>query len=539
MYKLIFADDEALVRNNVARLLQWETCGFTLTGCCSNGYELVEQVKRDPPDLVIADINMPFINGIEAAREIRQEFPEVKIAFLTGHDDFDYARQAIDLHVMKYILKPVTAGSLTEILGEFREALDKEYQQAGNLKHLSAFYQENRAVLQSLFLNSLFAGKITDKEAAEKVNMLELGYLNGTIFQTAVILPDPLPSDCGFSQESPEMALFAIYNMAKELMEIRGTGSAVLGSKDVTAIACGSEGVPYLDRAFTSCLEELRAVVEKHLQFTVTIGKGAPCRKYSEISVSYAGGLAALGYRESIGRNRVISIQDIEPERQDVKVYGRTEEERLIAAIKLADDEAMESLLTEISGRFLEPAGPEQQRFCTFSVLLSILREAENLGLDTNEILPERDLKEVFEMRVAPEMLDLMRKACQRMINSVLLRRKKSCSAAVDQARQIIAEHLADPELSADFVSDTLHLSASYFRALFKKEIGATFVNYLTELRMEKAKDLILTSGKKNYEIAEETGYADPHYFSYCFKKYYKMSPNEFRDSIHKGNGEL
>lgn len=533
MYKLIFADDEALVRNNVARLLQWETCGFTLAGCCSNGYELVEQVKRDPPDLVIADINMPFINGIEAAREIRQEFPQVKIAFLTGHDDFDYARQAIDLHVMKYILKPVTSESLTEILREIRAEIDEEYRQAGNLKALSAFYQENRAVVQSLFLNGLLSGTVTDQEAKEKVGMLELNCLDASDFQTAVILPDPMPSDCGFSQESPEMALFAIYNMGKELMETREVGMAVLGGKDVTLIACGRSGAPYLDRAFTSCLEELRAVVEKHLHFTVTVGKGAPCRRCSEICHSHEGSLAALGYRESIGRNRVISIQDIEPKRQDFKVYCRVEEERLVAAIKLADSEQVEALLGELSSALLEPAGPVQQRFCTFSILLSLLREADTLGLNTDEILSESDLQEVFAMRVAPEMLELIRKTCRSMMKSVQLSRKKSCSAAMDQARQIIAEHLTDPELSADFVSDTLHLSASYFRALFKKEIGATFVNYLTEMRMEKAKDLILTSGKKNYEIAEETGYADPHYFSYCFKKYYGKSPNEFRESIH------
>lgn len=190
MYKLIFADDEALVRNNISKLVQWEENGFELAGCCSNGHELLEMVEKDPPDLVITDINMPFISGIEVARQIRSEYPTIKIIFLTGYDDFNYAKQAIDLNVTKYILKPISAHELTACLHEVRRILDNEHLQSRNIESLKSFYNQNKEVLQNSFISSLLTNEVSAVEAEKNVELLGLDYLVAQRFQVAVFMGD-------------------------------------------------------------------------------------------------------------------------------------------------------------------------------------------------------------------------------------------------------------------------------------------------------------------------------------------------------------
>jgi two-component system response regulator YesN len=177
--------------------------------------------------------------------------------------------------------------------------------------------------------------------------------------------------------------------------------------------------------------------------------------------------------------------------------------------------------------------GVSQQRCCILTLLMGLIREAENIGIVDNEIVSESEMKNVFDMWSTDEMETLALNSAVKLMNCIAQNRKNSCTAVIEQAKNIIAERYKDSDLSLDDVCDALHLSASYFRAVFKKETGTTFVNYLTELRMEKAKDLILTTAMKNYEVATETGYIDPHYFSYCFKKHFKMSPNELRESVN------
>ncbi len=531
MYKLIFADDEAVVRNNIARLVDWNSCGFEMIGCCSNGHELLELVEKDIPDLVITDINMPFLTGIEASQCLKKDYPSIKIVFLTGYNDFNYAQKAIDLKVMKYILKPVTAESMLQSLKEIREVLDEEYRQSTNMVQLEEFYQQNLPMLQSVFLNNLFTDGVSDREAEQKLRFLKLNFLDKKSFQIAVIMNDPIPQENDFAQESDDLIDFAIYNISKEVMETYCIGTAIYSSNKVIAIA-GYDDAAKLN-SFSSCLEEIRTAIETHLHFTVTVGKGCVCGHWSELRTSYEEALAALSYRNSVGDNRVIFIKDIEPQRRSTTAFDKNLEMQFLSAVKMGDLQSTQKIVHEcMQATENRQGGISLQRYCTLTILMCLLREADNIGISEEEIVAESDMKSVFDMWSTDKMEAIACGSAEKLLNGIVQNRKNSCSAAVEKAKKIIAERYKHPDLSLDEVSEFLHLSASYFRAVFKKETGTTFVNYLTELRMEKAKDLILTTGMKNYEIASEIGYSDPHYFSYCFKKHFKMSPNELRESL-------
>ncbi len=532
MYKLIFADDEALVRNNIAKLIDWNKCGFELIECCANGHELLEAVEKETPDLVITDINMPFLTGIEAAQRIKRDFPTVKIAFLTGYNDFNYAQKAIDLKVVKYILKPVTVDGMVSALGEIKEILDNEYVLHANINQMEEFYKQNLPMIQSIILNDMLIGSISEKESEKRLSLLDQKFASAQSFQTAVIMSDRISEGNDFWDESEELINFAIYNISKEIIEANNIGTVIFSDKKVTAIARYYNQEKQMN-IFSNCLEEIRCNIEKHLQFTVTIGKGCVYPHFSKLHISFDEALAALSYKSFIGGNRIIYIKDIEPQRRSTVAFDKNIEMQLLSAIKLGDTKEIKQIVDLIFENITkERGGVVQHQFCSFSILLSILREAEYIGVDTSNIVTQSDLKSIFEMWDVDEMKPKVMCCAEKLSKCIVQSRKNSCSAAIEKAKTYISENYKNPDLSVDTVSESLHLSASYFRALFKKEIRSTFGSYLTELRMEKAKDLILTTSLKNYEIATQIGYSDPHYFSYCFKKYFKKSPNELRESL-------
>ncbi|NMA65186.1 MAG: response regulator [Clostridiaceae bacterium] len=242
MYKLIFADDEALVRNNITKLIQWEKNGFELVGCCANGHELLEMVEKEPPDLVITDINMPFISGIDAARQLKSDFPTVKIIFLTGYDDFSYAQQAIDLNVEKYILKPVSAQDIIDCLNDMKKILDNERLQSRNISSLKSFYYQNITMLQNSFINSLLTSEVSDIEAAKKVELLGLKHLAARQFQVAVFMGDSSQSK-EWKGESASLMNFAVWNITKEIIEGRRMGTAIISDEYVVALLTNMNNV--------------------------------------------------------------------------------------------------------------------------------------------------------------------------------------------------------------------------------------------------------------------------------------------------------
>ncbi len=533
MYKLIFADDEALVRNSVAKLIQWGKSGFELVGCCSNGHELLEMVEKDTPDIVITDINMPFVSGIEVARKLKSDYPTVKIIFLTGYDDFNYAQQAIDLKVLKYILKPVTAENLSDCLDKTKKILDNECLQRRNVALLEDFYYQNKAVLQNIFLNCLFTTEVSDAEVVKKLEFLELDFLASKQFQVAILMGDDIRNE-EWNNESERLMNFSVYNISKEIIKDREMGSAIIGNGSIIALLTNANDIDeenWKEEAII-VLEEIRASIEKHLEFTVSVGVGSVYHSYNNIHRSYDEALSALGYRYAIGTNRIIIINDIEPQRNNAPVFSKEKELQLLASIKANNKNEMFEIVDSLINDAACHTNMEQLRSYVISMIINIVREAESINLDTQELLRFGDIRYVLDLKTVKELQDTVLKVCGSLMESISQNRKNSCSAFIEQAKCFIQEHFANYNISVDMVSQHLHLSTSYFRAIFKKETGTTFVNYLTELRMKKARDLICSTNMKIYQIAEAVGYSDPHYFSYCFKKHFDMAPNDLRESL-------
>lgn len=524
MYKLVFADDEGMVRNNIKRIIDWEGSGFKLVGCVSNGAELIEKVEQENPDVVITDISMPFVDGIEAARSIREEHPATKILFLTGHDDFDYAQQAVDLKIEKYILKPITASKLRDVLDKLKSQLDKEKANKRDVEFLAKFRDEHIQSVRYGFINDLLLSQKIDEKVIEDKANLGIPALEGDKFQVALILDDGYSDVDVWKGVSQDLIAYAIFNIAQELVEESQLGTALI-----------VEGVPTLvlsnyddkDKSFKTeqLLTEILTIIDRYLGFTATIGVGRVYSSISQLNLSYREARSALWYRHLEGHNQLLLIDDMEPHRDQDITFQRNQETDLMSAVRTQDQVRIEDIIHNAT---LVSNG-DANKIQVMGILLAILREAEYAKISLEEITSSIDINTVLYAR--PEVINNMLLETAKIVSEKIGKQRESkFSDTIKKSVDYIEKNLNDPDLSVKTISKQVHLSVSYFRSIFKKEMGITIGNYINQERMEKAKKLITTTEMKNYEVAEKIGFTDPHYFSYSFKRYFDKTPSEVRE---------
>lgn len=417
MYKVIFADDEKLVRNRIGQIIQWEEAGFQLVGCCANGYEVMEVIDKVVPDLVVLDINMPFITGIDAAKQIKNSYPHVKIVFITGYTEFEYAKSAIDLGALKYMVKPVTADDFRDLLAEVKALLDRENAHMQKVSQLEHLYQE----AQKMVLQDILSDPNINQSIYGRVRNQNLPWTEETHFQVAVIKVDEIHEGQLWTAGDGKSMVYAVANIAAELAV--KNGYALVKDESVVLLGAGEKDMD-LQVEMQDYMSTILHVAEHMLNFTVSAGLGQVCQGCASIYGSYVEAIQALELRSKHGGNKLYTKEDLE------KSYTR--------------------------------------------------------------------------------------------------------HTAVWDAIRYIEDNYATPDLSVDDISSQLHISPSYLRSLFKRQMGNTIVAHITKVRMEKALELLKEGSLKNSNIAEVVGYTDSHYFSYCFKRFYGISTAEMRAKVKK-----
>lgn len=547
MYKLILAEDEEDVREGIIGQIDWERYGFEVVEQAENGKEAAELVDRLLPDVVVTDIQMPFMNGLQLAEYIRSRHPGTKIIILTGYDEFEYAQRAIKLQIDEYILKPFSSRELIEVLLKVKTVIESEIAEKENIHVLSEHYRKSLPILREQFLSSLVSRRLRPEEIAAKSR--EYGIpLSGDWFQSSVISldyirgPGAAEADHRVSLRDTgdrNLQLFAVLNIAEEICLKHGFGRVFIHRDDLVMLSslAGKDESEMTGRTL-AVLEEIRQNVQRFLKLTVTIGAGTVCRTPELLFRSFADALQALDYRLILGNNRVIWIEDVESRTSRLPVYDELTEQSLIRTVKLGTVQELTEIINELFGTLDgSQVTASEYRIFLLEILTSILRVAKESGSETNELfgpgiasLP--DMNKFNNMEDAKQwIIDI----CTRLMNHIAQERQSSYKQLVEQAKHFIKSHYDDSDISIGRVCQHLHISTGYFSSIFKKETKLTFVSYLLQIRLEAAKELLRTTELKAFEIADKIGFTDPNYFSFCFRKKYGQSPKEYKNGARGG----
>ena len=525
-YKVLLVDDEADVMDVIEHKINWEEFGFTVIGKAQNGMKALEIAEKEQPDVVITDIKMPYMDGLELSRRLRKENPGIRIMILTGFDEFEYAKEAVHLEVEEYVLKPVNAEELSKCMIRVKESLDRERDEKLNIKKLEQYYMESLRVLQINFLSSLIEGSVQDQDIDKFMKDYQIP-LKGPAFCCVVFhasenhIPDNMTAP---------LLTMSVQREAKEKLEDEWKSEifTYLGNVVMLVELKSEEDASRL----TDACDWFCKWAERFLGGVLTAGVGKVCNDLHTINISYESAREAVSYRVLYGAGRSINIGDIAPKGQQLSMQIEDiEMNNLFKAIHLGVREDIEKAVMDMVKRLQGKAQTvTRYNFAALEIVGHLYRFCGNNYMKFEDHMG--DVKNPYE--AIPQMddrtfTDWIIRVALSISEELKNARTSSLRYLITEAKNIVRDDYADCNLSLDVVCTRLGVSNSYFSSIFKKETGQSFISYLTEYRMTQALHLILETNEKSYEIAEQVGYADANYFSYVFKRQYGMSPAKYR----------
>lgn len=527
MYRVLLVDDEEDVREGLVVEVDWEALDLRIVGLAENGREALEMAERVEPDIVITDISMPFMDGLELARRLRERNPLVKLVILTGYDEFDYARQAVSLSVDEYLLKPFSAAHLTELLTRLRAQMEAEITEREDVQQLREHYRTSLPLLQADLIATLLHRQKSSAYILSRASQCGLE-LTGRRYGVSILTLHP--------SEDPELKLFAALNIAAEVWAEHKAGHAFLHQETVVLLYVEPlktlEGTQVeAENLQQQVLENVIRSIRHYLRVPVTIGSSRLVDSLPEVKHAYEDALLALDYRLVPGTDSLIYIADVERQAAGKLRFDELKQQTLTRCLKAGTQTELEQGLQIIFREITVEHGRSDIQLYLIEVLTTVWKAAQASGEDMEDIFGAgfQLYTDLFRLPGLSEAQQKVREVCLLVQQRISSGRQHVYKDIVEQALAFTKKHYADPDLSIQKVCAHLHISSGYFCSIFKKEVQLTFLQYLMQIRMDEARELLRSTELKSFQIAEKVGFAEPNYFSFCFKKNIGVSPKEYR----------
>lgn len=538
-YSVLLVDDEEDVVEAIVQKIDWDRLGYSLAGYAKNGLEALEIAEEKQIDVVLTDIKMPYMDGLTLSHRLKELYPSIKIIIFSGFDEFEYAKEAIRLEAEEYMLKPVDAGELSRVFQKVHEALDQEFDEKQSIHRLKNYYLESLPILQESLYTSLIEGTLPQQDLESTLLDYQIS-LPGKYF--AVVI---LHNSLSLSPEgiNPLLITMSIRKLAEERLQKNWRPCFFTYLGHTLFIAQMDRETDNLK--LTDDCEILCRMARHICKATVTAGIGKTVSNLMDLPLSYLGARDAVAYRVLYGRGKAIAISEIGLEgKEEHKVNKEIiDEERLLdiyRSIRMSSEEELNKCIDlYIENSRLDSPSLQEYHFFLMDLVTNMHKFLLANQVDTGLIFPkEEDVYQKVQQFSLAELSQWMKEICKKMQRIIQEMRSDKTKSFVKKAVEHVHSHYMDKDLTVEALSQELHVSAAYFSTIFKRETGKSFINYLTDYRMEKALRLLMEEEEKTYIIAEAVGYSDPNYFSYAFKKKFGMSPSKYKSS-NKGKEGL
>lgn len=524
MYKILIADDEGIVTDSLKYIIEKNFGSECQVSIAKNGRQAIEQAESFQPDIALLDIQMPGINGLKAMEEIGKQNPKVKTLILTAYDNFDYAKEAIRLGAVNYLMKPINKKVIVEQLTSIMHTIDEERQKRKDDLTVKEKMEAVIPIIENGFVVSLIIQNEYQDSGQQYRSLLDIQEEYGII----------MVLEWGEERENGALGNLVgsgvrahkHYDKMAELVKVyfKAYVSSIMGNKIVGVIPSASSKLEYGDRL--RMIEKGRNLAASLKNATGTdfkVGIGS-VRPWESMFDSYEEALNALRH----GKRKVTHIDDLVAMDTEEK-KERTMENMVLDAVRGGMEHDVRQEATVFAGWILKK---ESSSFTEAKLkLLELLLLAKRLaadqekalfgGLDmVNHFLEAKDPEEVRQMFVT-SMVDMAR--------AVVIKNQEP-DGIVTKAQEYIRKNYTK-DIALEEVAQAVDISPYYFSKLFKEETGVNFTEYLTGLRIETAKMLLKNREMSIKQVCLDSGYANPNYFSRIFKKWTGITPTEFRDA--------
>ena len=531
MLKVFLVEDEFVVREGIKKNINWEANGYEFCGDASDGELAFPMIQKLKPDIVITDIRMPFMDGLELSRLIKKEMPWIEIIILTGHQEFEYAKEGIKLGVAQYLSKPISGDDLLREVDEVAVRIDQ--------KHKEQEIQEKyRKEMEENFLKEkkeLFGYLVTgSKSVAELLELGErLGMDLSAMWYNLVLVKT---QSMNHEQDEYSNSLIEIEDRLQKLndrMQVLTFDRNLEGK----AILFRADSEEELIQFQTDYLEQMKKIFDEYKHVRYFGGIGIPVNRLRELSVSFEKASHAFAHRYLIGESRIVSSEDMEQGMytcqdefhiNDVNTK-QIDRNKIKEFLKLGDKGEVVYFVDEFFKALGSGAMKSNmfRQYITMDAYFCVIDFVEGLQLSRDEIeapdvmsgaLQSQESAIQYVSRIITKAIELREKTASNRYGDI-----------VDEVMNYIKKNYAQEELSLNLLASHVNFSPNHLSMIFSQQTGQTFIKYLTDFRMNKAKELLRCTNKRSSVIAMEVGYKDSHYFSYLFKKTQGVTPTQYR----------
>ena len=531
MLKVFLAEDEFIIREGIKNNIDWQAHGYEFCGEASDGELAFPLIQKTRPDILITDIKMPFVDGLALSRLVKKELPETEIIILSGYEEFDYAKEAIQIGVARYLLKPINGETLLQEIDSVAEIILGKQKEKEIREKYQKEMEENSLRDQMDLFQHLVTGDCSMEELLSVADKLDL----------KIMAP-------WYS-----IVLLKIQSMKHDYEEY--SGSIVVVDERIAKLA-EPEHVLIFDRALegraflfkADSEEELLAYQKEYLGDVKEVlsgyanlryfgGIGTPVNRLREIPASFEDASHAFAHRYLVAESCILDssllMQEGAVEQEDFRISAVNPEQidraKMQEFLRTGDLDEVIYFVDEFFGKLDGGAMKSRifRQYITMDAYFSIADFLKGLGLQKDEIeAPDQDSSILQDEKSAMDyIVRIMEKA-------LVLREKKASSRYEDVVSEVIhyiEDNYAQEELSLNLLASHVNFSPNHLSMIFSQQTGQTLIRYLTDYRMNRAKELLRCSSKKSSVISMEVGYKDPHYFSYLFKKTQGMTPTQYR----------
>jgi two-component system, response regulator YesN len=533
LVRVLLADDEEIIREGIHGCIDWESIGCVVVGAAEDGEQALQMVEELKPNLIITDIRMPFINGLEFIEKIKSQSPDIFVIIVSGHDEFQYAQQAVKLGVSEYILKPIEPEYLREIILKIKKQFQERMGVKDEIKNLKENFQSHLPLVKERMIKDIVLGKLDSPDLIESY-VFGLGEFVNNCYITIIAQLDDYYFIVKEMDEAGRKRLDKVFSNSIKKLEKLGMDLVVLENTnhEVTLCMSGSSHEDLKYKVEKLCME-VRASIVQNSECTVTMALGDFYDSIPGLAYSCNDAGEALLYKFIMGNNQDISLRL-------VKALGKREsldfgsiDSGLVSAIKMADKKLIKEKLDALVNN-INQAGQDSYSYVKLiigSTYMQALKAIKEVGGTAEEVLadPVKAYGSIISHQTVSGMLKELLQFLYQVIDYIVLKRNGKFDSIIEKAKQLISQKYSDTNFSLDDVANHVNISACYFSVIFKQEVGETFIDYITRTRIERAKELLKISHYKAYEISFMVGYNNPTYFSTTFKKLTGCSPTEFR----------
>ena len=531
MLKVFLAEDEFIIREGIKNNIDWQAHGYEFCGEASDGELAFPLIQKTRPDILITDIKMPFVDGLALSRLVKKELPETEIIILSGYEEFDYAKEAIQIGVARYLLKPINGETLLQEIDSVAEIILGKQKEKEIREKYQKEMEENSLRDQMDLFQHLVTGDCSMEELLSVADKLDL----------KIMAP-------WYS-----IVLLKIQSMKHDYEEY--SGSIVVVDERIAKLA-EPEHVLIFDRALEGraflfkadsedellayqkeYLGDVKEVLSGYVNLRYFGGIGTPVNRLREIPASFEDASHAFAHRYLVAESCILDsrllMQEGAVEQEDFRISAVNPEQidrtKMQEFLRTGDLDEVIYFVDEFFGKLDGGAMKSRifRQYITMDAYFSIVDFLKGLGLQKDEIeAPDQDSSILQDEKSAMDYIVRI------MDKALVLREKKASSRYEDVVSEVIhyiENNYAQEELSLNLLASHVNFSPNHLSMIFSQQTGQTLIRYLTDYRMNRAKELLRCSSKKSSVISMEVGYKDPHYFSYLFKKTQGMTPTQYR----------